>query len=287
MEDSEVLNIIIVNYAMTEECDKCINSILDQNICPPEDIILVDNKSPDNSGELLAKRFPRINTLITGRNPGYGGGVNRGAQAAKDADFYLILNPDTYFEDNNIAEAIKAFENNPELGVLGLNLYYPDGRLQYSARMFYSVFSIILRRTPMRKYFPFRQINDNHLMKSSWSDGCFDADWVIGTGFIVRAKAFQEIGGMDEGYFMYMEDVDLCARMWLNGWRVQAIPGVHLIHQHLRASSKGLLNKHHRYHLASLMRFFRKFGLPLFASPTLAQLAERHNRYTARREFEN
>lgn len=64
MEDGELLKIIIVNYAMTEECDKCINSLIDQNICQPEDIILVDNKSPDNSGELLAKRFPRIDTLI-------------------------------------------------------------------------------------------------------------------------------------------------------------------------------------------------------------------------------
>ncbi len=270
-----MLKVILVNYASPDQCTICIDSLLLHGICTEEQIVIVDNASPDDSGTLLAKRFPRITTLLTGINSGYSGGINRGIQVAGKADFFLILNPDTNFEDNRIDLAIQAFENTSDLGVLGLNLFYPNGKPQYSARRFYSLFSILLRRTPLKKIFPFNWLDARHLMKNAWNGDRFDVDWVLGTGFMVRARALQEIGGMDEGYFLYMEDVDLCARMWLSGWRVQAIPSVHLIHLHQRASDSGFFKPALRIHLTSLKRFARKFGLPLFCSPRRSRMADR------------
>lgn len=274
-----MLKVILVNYASPEQCTICIDSLLKQRICTEDQIIIVDNGSPDDSGTLLAKRYPRIMTLLTGINSGYSGGINRGIQAAGKADIFLILNPDTYFEDNRIDLALQAFENTPDLGVLGLNLYYPNGKQQYSARMFYSLLSIFLRRTPLKNIFPFNRLDARHLMKTAWNGERFDADWVLGTGFMVRAQALQEIGGMDEGYFLYMEDVDLCTRMWLSGWRVQAIPAVRLIHFHQRASSLGLFKPALRIHLVSLKRFYRKFGLPLACAPKRSSMVERYKQF--------
>jgi N-acetylglucosaminyl-diphospho-decaprenol L-rhamnosyltransferase len=89
----------------------------------------------------------------------------------------------------------------------------------------------------------------------------------MGTGFVVRRSIFEELSGMDEAYFLYMEDVDLCARVWHSGYRVVCVPGARLVHEHQRQSAGGLMNRASRYHLQSLLRFRNKFRVPLTFPP--------------------
>ena len=101
------------------------------------------------------------------------------------------------------------------------------------------------------------------------------------TGFVVRVAAFRQVGCMDEGYFLYFEEVDLCARMWVTGWQVLAVPSVELVHEHQRHSAAGIWSKSGKTHLRSMARFFAKFGVPWLARPSRGGLARSYARWRA------
>lgn len=271
------LTYLIVNYNTPELTMTCINSLVEQGLARYRDIVMVDNNSPDGSGHVVRERFPDIRSVLSTKNDGFGSGINIGMREVR-TKYAMILNPDTYFLENRMANAISLLEREPDIGILGVNLINPDGSPQYSARKFYSVFDIVLRRTPLGNWRVFRSRVDHHLMKAAWDQESFEADWVMGTGFIVRKSAFEQIGGMDEGYFLYFEDVDICARMWMNGWRVCAISSVKLVHDHQRRSKAGIFSWAGRMHLASTNRFRGKFGLPLFVPPRVDEFAAEQNR---------
>lgn len=261
--DSLTLDVLIVNYNSFDDCSHCIDSIIKHGVASFENIIVVDNMSPDGSGAELARKFPKVRVILSGKNEGFSAGVNIAASAAS-AEYLLILNPDTKFEDNKIPEALSLFTVDPKLGILGLNLVNPDGSPQYSARRFYSVQTLLARRTALGKCTWGHQIVAEHLMTSEWSnDSIFEADWVMGTGFIIRREFFFALGGMDEEFFLYLEDTDLCARAWKLGFTVKAIPKVRLIHDHRRQSATSLLSRAGRAHLRSLAVYIKKHGMPL------------------------
>jgi N-acetylglucosaminyl-diphospho-decaprenol L-rhamnosyltransferase len=257
------LAIVIVNYNTFEDTRGCVESILKHGVVEPAAIAIADNCSPDGSGRQLAAIFPEVKVILSDRNGGYGAGVNLGV-AATEAQFYLILNPDTRLMENKIPIALDLFRTHPKLGVLGLHLLNADGSHQDSARRFFSALTILLRRSPLGRLKMMQDTLDEHLMRHYWTEEVFDADWVTGAGFIVRKSAFDEVGGMDEGYFLYWEDTDLCKRMWRSGWTVKAVSSVTVVHFLRRASAKSLLGKANRVFFRSLLRYWRKFGVPLW-----------------------
>ena len=268
-----VFNPVIVNYRTPDLTLKCVASIVRLGIAAPQDIVVVENASPDDSFERLSRELMEgVRLVHSTTNGGFGAGVNLGA-AACDLEFILVLNPDTYFEDISIQRVIALFDSEPDVGIVGLDLVYPDGARQFSARRFYSLLDVAGRRLPIGQHWPLKPRIDRHMMLSAWdADQPFDAEWVMGTGFIVRRALFNDIGGMDEAYFLYMEDVDLCARVWQAGFRVVCVPGVRLVHDHQRTSAAGPLSWAGRLHLQSLMRFRRKFHVPLFRPPGISGL---------------
>lgn len=258
---SEPLSVVIVNFRTPDLTINCVTSLLRHGIAAPEDIIVVENGSADGSLETLRARLSC--TLIdAGENHGYGAGVNLGMAQARH-ELVLCLNPDTYVTDADILDVGRIFDEQPALGLLGLDLRYPTGERQYSARCDYSLLDVVLRRTPLGNTGFGRELVDRHLMKDAWNGGIFSADWVIGTGFVVRRAAFEAIGGMDTDFFLYMEDVDLCARLRKAGWRVAAVPGIKLSHDHQRASGKKLMSIAAVLHVKALRTFWRKHDMPL------------------------
>ncbi|MCC2978227.1 glycosyltransferase family 2 protein [Sphingomonas sp. PL-96] len=258
---TQPLSVIIVNYRTPDLTIKCVRSLLHHGIATPEDIIVVENASGDDSMEVLR---PALNcTLVQAtENGGYGAGVNLGMQQARH-DLVLCLNPDTYFTDSDVLNVGRIFDAEPSLGLLGLDLRYPGGERQFPARRDYSLLDVLLRRTRLGQFGLGQRIVDRHLMKDAWDGGIFSADWVMGTGFVVRRTAFEAVGGMDTDYFLYMEDVDLCLRLRKAGWRVAAVPGIQLVHDHQRASGQKLLSRAARLHLQALGVFMRKHHVPI------------------------
>lgn len=279
------LGVVIVNYQTYDLTMRCVASLLAQGIAEPAHIVVVDNDSPDASGLRLQADLPAgVVTLLSGRNGGFGAGVNLGVDAL-GTDLVLILNPDTYFESNRMDVIHRMFHDAPKMGVAGLKLVNPDGSLQYSARRFYSLPDILARRTMLGKLGPLRRLERSHLLTRSWRQHAhrpfFEADWVMGTGFVMRRSAFEQVGRMDEGYFLYFEEVDLCARMWIEGWQVVAVPQVALVHDHQRSSAAGIMSFAGKTHLRSMARFFAKFGVPWWSRPSRVRMAAALARWQA------
>ena len=220
---SNEIGVVIVNYNSFELCVKCIESLIRHSVAVKENIVIVDNCSPDGSGSLLRNTLTGCHVVSTKMNNGYGYGVNYGVKYLS-TDYILILNPDTYFFDNPIERILDQVSSDKSIGIVGLDLIYPDGSRQFSGRKFYSFLDILVRRTPLKSLPLFSKINQRHLMVSYWNQCKFEADWVLGTGMLVKRSVFNEVGGMDDSFFMYMEDVDLCRRVWAFGKKVLVFP---------------------------------------------------------------
>jgi GT2 family glycosyltransferase len=261
------VGVVIVNYCTPDLTTTCVKSLRKWHIADDSQIIVVDNASPDDSYSRLRHELPGIKIINAGRNGGFSFGINAGARELS-SQYLLVLNPDTYFVDDSLKFALEIFDLQPNVGLVGLNLIYPDGRQQFSARRFYSVLDILARRIPVGRYLFFRKRLEKHMMVSAWKNNeSFEADWVMGTGFIIRRDLFWQIGGMDESYFLYMEDVDLCARVWASGSRVMCVPTARLVHQHQRSSASNFLSRTGREHIRSFLIFMRHYKVPMLTPP--------------------
>ena len=254
---------VIVNYRSPDLVATCVRSIREHAVVPDDRVIVVENGSGDDSATRLRAALPDTRLIVAADNGGFGAGVDLGVMRSSAA-FVLVLNPDTRFVDRSMAGALALLRDDPTIGIVGLDLRNVDGSRQFSARRFYSLLDIVIRRSPLKRM-PFLARRDaRHLMTRSWSGRAFEADWVMGTGFVVRRAAFDAVGGMDTNFFLYMEDVDLCRRIADAGWRVVAAVDAVLIHDHQRASASGPLSWSGRQHLRSLVRYIRKHGMRPF-----------------------
>lgn len=259
--DTSGCDTVIVNFRSPGLVESCLRSIRDHGLASDR-VIVVDNYSGDDSVARLTG-LPGINLIAATTNRGFGAGVNLG-MAQASSEFVLILNPDTRFVDDSLHRVLALMQADPTIGIAGLDLRNVDGSRQYSARRFYNMLDIVIRRSSLKRFAPFARRDAHHLMTDQWAGTAFDADWVMGTGFVIRRAVFDAIGGMDTDFFLYMEDVDLCRRVSDAGWRVVAAVDAVLIHDHQRASASGPLSWGGRQHLRSLAHYIRKHGMPPF-----------------------
>ncbi|WP_417835094.1 glycosyltransferase family 2 protein [Thalassospira xiamenensis] len=268
----ELLDVVIVNYNTYGDTCKCVTHLIEQGEIAPHNIHVVDNFSPDGSGLRLKNDLPiEVDVVLSQENQGFGAGVNIGARTGS-APFILVLNPDCRPEAANLHLLLEHLNLHVDVGLVGGELTNVDGSLQYSARTFYSVLDVIVRRTPLKWIFPFSLLNRSHLLMDCVRTVPFDVDWVMGTGFIVRRELFEQVGAMDEAYFLYMDDVDLCVRIHKAGYRVQIFPMVKFIHDHRRQSRwRWKWTSAQSMHFSSMKLFAKRHSLPLFRRPKIRQ----------------
>jgi N-acetylglucosaminyl-diphospho-decaprenol L-rhamnosyltransferase len=264
---------VIVNYNAGDLLLPCIRSLRDDGVA---DVVVVDNGSSDGSLDALGAAEPAVKVVPLGRNLGYGSAVNRGAHDVT-ADCLLIMNPDTLVEPGMVKALVAALERGPRVGIAGPRIEEPDGSLYPSARTFPSLadaighafLGLIVPSNPFTRRY--RMLDWDHATAR-------DVDWLSGACLLVRRRAFEEIGGFDEAYFMYLEDVDLCWRMQRAGWGVTYEPSARLVHFQGHSTSKRpyrMLLEHHR----ALLRWWqrttagpRRLLLPLVAVGLVARL---------------
>lgn len=271
MSSLDNLHIVIVNFRTAALTIRCVRSILHHGIVDARRITIVENCSGDSSYDEIHAALPEISIRQSPINGGFGAGVNFGCKGLEEK-YLLILNPDTYFQSDSVSTVVSHMEENRDIGLVGLDLINPDGSRQYSARRFYCALDIVARRSNALAPFLLKRI-ERHLMKDAYAKNSpFDAEWVMGTGFVIRRDVMQTVGGMDDDYFLYMEDVDLCARVWCQGLRVQCLPDSQLVHDHQRSSAVSAFSFAGKTHLKSLLKFARRFTLPLFTPPGTAKI---------------
>jgi len=266
------VNVIIVNYKMKESVREALATLFSDIAGAPFSVkvTVVDNASGDGAGEMLEKEFPQVLFLQHGKNPGFGAANNLGMRAVASR-YYFLLNPDTRFIEPKTVERLYAFmESKPRAGICAPRLVGFDGALQHSCLRFPTVLSPFDRRTGLGLTSGGAKRLDHFLMRKWGHDKRRMVDWVQGSAMFIRASALAETGAMDERFFMYFEDTDLCRRFWMKHWPVYYLSDVSLAHAHHRDSAelpvwKGFfLKKTTRYHVVSWLKYLGKHGLDDF-----------------------
>jgi N-acetylglucosaminyl-diphospho-decaprenol L-rhamnosyltransferase len=257
---------VIVNYNAREHLLACVRSLRAEGV---SEIVVADNDSHDGSGTALASADPEVVFMPTGANLGFGTAANRGV-AATTAPFVLVMNPDAVLEPGSVKALLAALDDEG-LALVGPRVNNLDGTLYPSARRFPDL-PVAVGHAFLGLVRPGNRFTRRYKMLDREPDVPGDVDWVSGTCMLVRRSAFVAVGGFDESYFMYVEDVDLCWRLWQAGWRVGYEPGARVVHT-VGASSDlapyRMIAAHHR----SLLRFvagtspgWRRLLLPVVAA---------------------
>ncbi|MFH1253133.1 MAG: glycosyltransferase family 2 protein [Candidatus Uhrbacteria bacterium] len=231
--------------------------------------VLVDNNSTTFEAHSLVKQhLPKATVILRNQNYGMGHSSNRGA-AEVEADYYFFLNPDTVIIDLNLLDQLRDFlQACPKIGLVAPQVCYPDGRVQDTCRRFPKWFSPIAQRTSVLSKTAAERHRQEFLMEDYNHQKVRMVDWVQGSAFMIESGFFKELGGFDERFFMYYEDVDLCRRCWQKNRPVYYLPEVKLLHSYGKGSAvsggliKGLLkNRMARAHIVSWIKYtFKWFG---------------------------
>ena len=195
-----------------------------------------------------------IEAIANERPLGFGANVNRGV-ARTDAELVISANPDAVPEPGAVA-ALRAFmESHPRCGVAGPRMVFPDGRWQPSRRRFPTVLGTVVRRTPLRLVI--RQRHHYHLDEAPPA-APVPADWMLGGFLMLRRSMLVELGGFDEGFRLYGEDIDLQYRAMQAGWERWYVPDAVVAHEHKAETDTRWLTRRTLWHWRGIARFVRK-----------------------------
>lgn len=234
------------------------------------EIVVVDNGSTDDSVSRLEDAgLARVRVVRTGQNLGYGAGINRGVALAGPGDV-LVCNPDLLLDGGCIAALAARLGAEPDLGIVAPRLRNPDGSTYVSGRPFPSLLDA-MGHAFVGLFWPGNPWSRRYLQTGWDREESAEVDWASGALLLVRRRTFELLGGFDERFFMFMEDVDLCWRARQAGWRVAVEPAAGAVHV-VGASRAGrpyrMIVAHHR----SLWRWsslrwagWHRLGLPLVA----------------------
>lgn len=252
------LSVIIVNYNSGRFIMKCIDSIIKSKDNLKKEIIVVDNASGDGSDRLIALAFPDIVIIRNKVNLGFAKATNIGIKNSTGR-YLLLLNPDTEITGNALEKLINFLRDTAEAGIVAPKLLYPDGSLQFSCRLFINFRIIILQRTFLGKFFKNSGTIKKYLM-SDWNHNeTRKVDWLLAACMMIPRTVINRIGGLNEAYKLYFEDVDICYRMKLASLGVYYYPDAVVIHDHQRGSA-GKFSIKTIWHIQSAISFFNKFG---------------------------
>ncbi len=262
MEDK--VSIVIVSYNTRRFLRACLASISRHYPGLLPRVTVVDNASSDGTVEAVETEFPGVRLIVNAANLGYARAVNQGIKAS-DTPYVLVLNPDIEVGAGSVESMLRFMEEHPDAGIAGARLVYPDGTLQPSCRTFYTLPVVLLRRTFLGKLFPNARAVREHLMLD-WDHATNRVvDWVTGASMMVRKEAFERVGGMDERFFLYLEDVDWCSRMAKHGYKVYYVADAEMKHHLRRESAKLLPDGKFMAHLLSTFRYYDKWGSGAYA----------------------
>ncbi|MCB0035286.1 MAG: glycosyltransferase family 2 protein, partial [Anaerolineales bacterium] len=189
-------------------------------------------------------------------NVGFPRGNNMG-MAQASGRYVLLLNPDTVVMGDALPTAVSYLEQHPDVGIVGAQLLNGDGSVQSSRRRFPTVMTGVFESTWLQPYAPQRLLRD-YYVEDVADDTTADVDWVMGAFMLTRPEVVAQVGGMDEAYFMYSEELDWCKRIKTAGWRVVYYPDAKIIHYQGKSSEQASILRHINFNRAKL-RYFRKY----------------------------
>jgi N-acetylglucosaminyl-diphospho-decaprenol L-rhamnosyltransferase len=234
---------VVVVHDPVPELARCLEALVPQ----VEELVVVEN--------LGGTVVQGVQVIENERPLGYAANANRGI-AETTAPFVVVCNPDTEAGPDAVA-VLRAFaELHPRAGIVGPELRHPDGTLNPSRRRFPTVSGTVVRRTPLRRVLGGTQ--RAHYGLDEQPDEPVQADWLLGGFLLLRREMLDELGGFDEGFRLYGEDIDLAYRAAKAGWERWVIPDAKVVHVHQAESDKRFLSRRTLWHWRSILRFVRK-----------------------------
>ena len=209
------VGIVIVNWNLVDDTLACLESVFQLDY-PAFQVVVVDNGSTDGSAARIGAAYPQAAQIVNGENRGFAAGANQGLDwaLARGCAYALVLNNDTTVAPDLLARLVAAGESDPQIGILSPRILYfdePDRTWHLAARWH--------RWLPMPV----------HVWQADTE--LVEADFVSGCAMMLRRSLLEAVGGFDAGYFMYGEDIDLCARAKQAGYRIVAVPGARMWHK--------------------------------------------------------
>lgn len=223
------VSVVVVNYNTCDALCGCLRSVWEHADGVRLEVIVVDNASSDHSGEMVAADFPQVRLIANSRNRGFAAGCNQGMAVARGR-YVLLLNPDTLVLDGTLAQTVAFAETHRDAAVVGCQCVGEDGRIarycfRYPSLLNTALEAFLLHRIP-------------------WGRGFFGREWmadwdrtterevevVSGSYLLVRREAIEEVGLMDEDYFLYAEEADWCYRFTRAGWKIIFTPAARYVH---------------------------------------------------------
>jgi len=255
------LSVIIVSWNVKDLLRLCLNSVLEslssgkgRRLSPQ--FIVVDNASSDGSVGMLREQFPQIHLIANEENLGFTRGNNQGI-AFSDGRHILLLNPDTEVVGDALGDMVAYMEAHHQVGALGPQLLDPDGQVQSSRRRFPNLSTAYVESTFLQQWGPESDLLKRYYVLDSSDDETQAVDWVVGACLLMRRKALEEVGLLDERFFMYSEELDWCYRAKRSGWEVVYLPTAQVVH-YVGKSSEQVLPVRHIQFQRSKVLFFRK-----------------------------
>jgi GT2 family glycosyltransferase/lipopolysaccharide/colanic/teichoic acid biosynthesis glycosyltransferase len=224
------VSVIIVNYNVRDFLHHAIVSLTKALKGISSEILVVDNASDDGSVAMIKKVFPRVRLFASPVNLGFAKANNLALRQAR-GEFLLMINPDTLVQEDTISSMIAFFEEHPDVGLAGCKILNPDGTFQLPCRRsFPTPWVAFTKMTGLSKLLPSTRLFGRYNLTYLSPDETYEIDAVSGSFMMLRKSVYNEVGGLDEDFFMYGEDLDWCYRIQRTGWRIYYVHSTQIIH---------------------------------------------------------
>lgn len=223
------VSIIIVNWNTRDILRDCLKSVYEQVGQVVIEVIVIDNASSDGSPEMVRAEFPQVILMANSQNQGFARANNQAIVVAKGR-YILLLNSDTVVLADAIAKVVEFADANPDTAVIGCRVLNPDGTLQPTCFRFPSLLNLLLSSTYLYKLFPRNRFFGRERMLRWDRNDVREVDVVTGCFMLVRRGAIQQVGALDETFFMYGEETDWCYRFKRAGCKIMFTPDAQIIH---------------------------------------------------------
>lgn len=258
------LSITIVNYNQKYFPRLCVEALKKSKTDFEFEIIICDNNSVDESLDYLKKAAEKgdIKLVEPGKNLGYGAGHNFAAKEA-NGKYILILNTDITVEHDTLQKMVDYLDAHKDVGMLGPKLVYHNGEVQKSCRRHFNFGDLFIKRTFLRKMWPFKKRYEKYIMEDFNHRSTQDVDLITGAFMMIPRDLYEQVRGFDERYFLFMEDFDLCRKIEMAGKKIIYYPEAVATHYHKRLSDGNFLGlifkKVSWLHLSSAIKYHWKW----------------------------
>lgn len=258
------LSVVIVSWNVKEQLKACLQSLYAHTQQVSFDVFVVDNASQDGSPEMIEAEFPKVQLLRNEMNVGFAGANNQAITLSKGR-YVLLLNPDTFLHDDALSRMVSFLDHHLGIGVLGCKLLTTEGKIDlHCARGFPTLLGDLFELTKLSYWFPHSRVFGGYLM-TYWDHGDNrEVDALSGACLMFRRTAMEQIGLLDENFFLYGEDVDFCYRFKKTGWKVFYYSEAKIVHLGSQ-STQQLKEEMGLERFRSRYKFFRKHRGQVYA----------------------